>query len=229
MARSIEQLVNQQVLRWIEQQRKEERGGAKPTREEQRPMITVSREYGARGAELGQLVAARLGFGYFAQEIVHEIAKEARVRAQVVESVDERLQDRISEWVGELIDGGAFATSDYLRNLSKVVMSLGRVGRGVLIGRGAHLILDPARTLRVRTYAPLDVRIPRCMQQDHLDEAEARARVLRIDAERMAFYRQHFDVDVADPHLYDLLLNTGTLGMEDCADLVVEAYRTRFP
>jgi hypothetical protein len=229
MPRTIEQLVNQQVLRWIEEQRKEERGGHKPTREQQEPMITVSREYGARGAELGHVVADRLGFGYFAQEIVHEIAKEAKVRDQVVESVDERLQDRIAEWVGEMMEGGIFAPSDYLRNLSKVVLSLGRVGRGVLIGRGAHLILDSSRTLRVRTFAPLDVRIGWCIEHDGLSEAEARARVLRIDAERIAFYRQHFDVDVADPLLYDVLLNTGTLPMQDCADLVVRAYQARFP
>ncbi len=227
MARSIDQLVNQQVLRWAAEARaasERDKGGG----EQQQPMITISREFGGRGAEIGKLVAERLGFRFYAQEIVHEIARQAHVRQQLVESLDERLQDRIGQWVTELMQGGVFAPSDYLWNLSQVVFTLGRHGRGVIIGRGAHLILAPESTLRVRAYAPLDARIEYVMAREGLDRIEARAYTLRVDAERIAFYRQHFNVDVADPLLYDVMLNTGTMSVELCADLVEKAFRARF-
>lgn len=227
MARSIDQLVNQQVLRWAMEAKaaaERESGHA----EQQQPMITISREFGGRGAEIGRHVAERLGFRYYAQEIVHEIARQAHVRQQLVESLDERLQDRIGQWVTEMMQGGVFAPSDYLWNLSQVVITLGRHGRGVIIGRGAHLILASQSTLRVRAYAPLDTRIQWVIDHEGLDRAEARAYMLKVDAERMAFYRQHFNVDVADPLLYDMMLNTGTMSIDLCADLVVKAYRTRF-
>ena len=51
---------------------------------------------------------------------------------------------------------------------------------------------------------------------------------LRIDAERMAFHRQHFDADVADPHNYDVLLNSASIPIDACVDIVVRAFRSRF-
>jgi hypothetical protein len=227
MSRSIDQLVNERFQRWMAEQ---SAAGRKPKAEkvEQQPMIVFSREYGGRGAEIGQATADRLRFEFHAQELVHEIARRARVRQKLVESLDERAQDRIEQWVSEMMEGGVFAPSDYLRNLSKVIVALGRHGRGVIIGRGAHFILDPRRTLRVRAYAPLEVRVARIAEREELSLVEARAKTLRVDSERIAFYRQHFNVDVSDPLHYDLLLNTSTLSVEVCVELVIRAFKDRF-
>ena len=75
------------------------------------------------------------------------------------------------------MDGGGFAPSDYLRNLSQVVLTLGRHGKSVIVGRGAHLILEPAHTLRVRCYAPLEWRVEQIAQRERISLAGARARV----------------------------------------------------
>jgi hypothetical protein len=224
MIGSIDQIVNQQILRWQEERRIAERKQLAA----QQPMICISREYGARGGELGRIVAERIGFRYYAQELIHEIAEAGHVRKQVVESLDERIRDSISEWVTGLMKRGGFAPSDYLRNLSKVVLTLGRHGRGVIIGRGANFILDPKATLRIRTIAPLAMRVARIAERDNLDAAAARATVLRIDGERMAFNKQHYGADIRDPELYDLVVNVGTLGVEGAADTVVRAYEGKF-
>ena len=177
---------------------------------------------------MGRLVAERLGFRFYSQELIHDIAQEGRVRQQVVESLDERVQDGISEWVAGLIKRGVFASSDYLRNLSKVVLTLARHGKGVIIGRGAHFILDPKSTLRVRVIAPLELRVTRIAERDGLSEADARTKVLRIDGERTAFNKQHYGADLADPANYDLVVNAGTLGLEGAAEVTVGAFRFRF-
>jgi cytidylate kinase len=228
MSRSVEQLVNQQVLRWLEQQRVQYQHEQVQSREVQRPMLCISREFGALGGEIGRIVAEKLGFSFYAQELVHEVAKEAHVRKKVVESLDERIQSRINQRIGEMVSGGSFAATDYLHNLSKVVLTLGRHGKGVIIGRGAHLILDPKLTLRVRAYGPLESRVAHIAKREHMSPQEARAKVLRVDAERIAFYRQHFNVDVGSEKHFDLLLNTSEFSMEVCANLVIEAYKGRF-
>jgi cytidylate kinase len=227
MIGSIDQFVNQQILRWQEQRRIAAR---KPLEgaDLQQPTICISREYGARGAAMGRLIAARLGFRYYAQELIHDIAEAAHVRKQVVESLDERVQDGISEWVAGLIKRGVFAPSDYLRNLSKVVLTLANHGNGVIIGRGAHFILDRRTTLRVRVIAPLETRIARIAERDGLSDDKAKATILRIDAERVAFNKQHYGADLADPENYDLVVNAGTLGLEGAADVTVAAFRSRF-
>jgi cytidylate kinase len=226
MIGSIDQFVNQQILRWQEQRRIADRKRLEG--EFQQPTICISREYGARGAAMGRLVAERLGFRYYAQELIHDIAEAAHVRKQVVESLDERVQDGISEWVAGLIKRGVFAPSDYLRNLSKVVLTLANHGKGVIIGRGAHFILDRQTTLRVRVIAPLETRIARIAERDGLSDDKAKATILRIDAERVAFNKQHYGADLTDPENYDLVVNAGTLGLAGAADVTVAAFRSRF-
>jgi cytidylate kinase len=226
MIGSIDQFVNQQILRWQEQRRIADRKRLEG--EFQQPTICISREYGARGAAMGRLVAERLGFRYYSQELIHDIAEAAHVRKQVVESLDERVQDGISEWVAGLIKRGVFAPSDYLRNLSKVVLTLANHGKGVIIGRGAHFILDRQTTLRVRVIAPLETRVARIAERDGLSDDKAKATILRIDAERVAFNKQHYGADLADPVNYDLVVNAGTLGLEGAADVTVAAFRSRF-
>jgi hypothetical protein len=228
MISSIDHFVNQQILRWQEERRIAERQGAAVAIDGQHPTICVSREYGARGGEMGRLVAERLGFRYYAQELVHDIAEEAHVRQQIVESLDERVQDGISEWVSGLIKRGVFAPSDYLRNLSKVVLTLGRHGNGVIVGRGAHFILAPKTTLRVRVIAPLEVRVARIAKRDGIPIDEAQAKVIRIDAERVAFNKQHYRADITDPTHYDLVVNAGTMGVDGAAEQTIQAFRKRF-
>ena len=226
MVGSIDHFVDQQILLWQEERRIRERKGVEGN--VQRPTICISRQYGARGAAMGRLVADRLGFRFYSDELIHDIAEAAHVRQQVVESLDERVQDGIAEWVAGLIKRGVFAPSDYLRNLSKVVLTLGRHGKGVIIGRGAHFLLDGNTTLRVRVIAPLDARVARVAERDGLSEADARAKVTRIDDERVAFNRQHYNADIRDPNNYDLVVNAGTLGVEGGAAQTVAAFQFRF-
>jgi cytidylate kinase len=227
MIGSVDHFVERQILLWQEERRIAERKGIEG-KTVQQPMICVSRQYGARGAEMGRLVAEQLGFRFYSQELIHDVAQEAQVRDQLIESLDERVQDSISSWVSGLIKRGVFAPSDYLRNLSKVVLTLGRHGKGVIVGRGAHFLLDPQATLRVRVIAPLEVRVARIAARDALGPDEARAKIQRIDGERMAFNKQHYGADIGDPSHYDLILNAGTLGIDGAAELTVRAFRIRF-
>jgi hypothetical protein len=227
MIGSIDHFVDRQIQLWQEERRIAERKGIQG-KATQQPMVCVSRQYGARGAEMGRLVADQLGFRFYSQELIHDVAQEAHVREQLVESLDERVQDSISAWVSGLIKRGVFAPSDYLRNLSRVVLTLGRHGKGVIVGRGAHFLLDPHATLRVRVVAPIEARVARIAARDELTESEARAKILRIDEERIAFNKQHYGADIADASNYDLVVNAGTLGIEGSADLVVRAFRGRF-
>jgi hypothetical protein len=227
MIGNVDHFVNRQILLWQEERKIAERKGIEG-KSVQQPMVCVSREYGARGAEMGRMMAEQLGFRFYSQELIHDVAQAAQVRDQLVESLDERVQDSISAWVSGLIKRGVFAPSDYLRNLSKVVLTLGRHGKGVVVGRGAHFLLDPQVTLRVRVIAPIELRMARIAARDGLSRDDARAKILRIDGERIAFNKQHYGADISDPSHYDLMVNAGTLGIEGAADLTVRAFRTRF-
>lgn len=231
MSRSIEQMIEEKVLRWEQERRSASTPPPSSVRNiapAQRPILTISRECGSRGGALGRLVASQLGFEFFSQELVHKIATAARVEASTVGSLDERARGGLEVMLREMIDGKAFAADDYLLHLKRVIEDTGRQGRSVIIGRGGHLLLDPALTMRVRTYATLEARAANVAESQQTSREEALSTVRSVDRERAAFYRKYFNVDWSDPALFDLSINTSAMPLERCADIVAAAFRSRF-
>lgn len=222
---NIDQLVLRRIEQWENQRKVAEAAGQIG----QKPTITISRSYGARGRAIGEIVATRLGLSFYDKEIVEQIADRAHVRQRVVESLDDRLRTRIGNWVGEQFDSGHFSYSDYLDNLSRVLLTIATQESSVIVGRGANFVLAPARTLRIRADAPLDTRAQRIARAHNLAERDARALILRTDAERQAFVRRHFDQDVCLADHYDLVINTAVFAEDAAADLIIEAFGRRFP
>jgi cytidylate kinase len=96
------------------------------------------------------------------------------------------------------------------------------------VGRGAFFILDARFTLRVRCHAPLEWRVEQMAKRRSIGEAEAREMTLRIDAERVNFYRDNFELDVRQPEHFDLLLDTSAKAEKECVGAIVEAFEARF-
>ena len=226
MTRSITEIIERQVRRWEQQPDAPSSRGPLPR--SQQPVITISSAYGALGADIGRMLAGQLGFDIFDREMVDRIADSAKVRQQVVASLDERQQDLISEYIAGQFSSDTFTNSDYLRHLCRVTLTIGQHGRSVLIGRGSQFILEPGKTLRVRTIAPLEARVIRIAEAQDLSPKEARAEVLRRDADRLAFCRSHFNRDVSDPRASDLVINTTHYGPEQAASLIRHAFEARF-
>jgi cytidylate kinase len=210
----IEAVVDRQVRAWEERRE-----------DEHRPVITISREYGARGAEIGRCVARRADFAYWDQEVVHRIAEDTRMPLAMFVSLDEHRQEEIQELIHEC---GGVSSDDYLRGLLRVVHTIGEHGRSVIVGRGAHYILGPENALRVRIVRPLEGRIDTIARETGLDRPDVLAHIRTTDADRRAFTRHTFDRDGDAPADYDLTVNSGTLGVEASADLIMNAYRARF-
>lgn len=228
MPRSVEQIVNHQVLRWIAGQAAKDQAPSSQVREAQRPMITISRQFGALGGDVGRRAAEELGIGFWSQEIVHEVARRSDVRAQVVASLDERTQTGVQHFVDNLLRVRGFSSSDYIRALTETVVSISRRRSGVFVGRGAHLMLVPNRTLRVRCYGTPEHRAQHVAARDGLSFEEAYAKLARVDAERDVFHQQSFKHDITDPMNFDLMLNTSTMSVNDAAATVASAFRARF-
>jgi cytidylate kinase len=224
MAWSIEEQVDRQIRKWLEQQRRSEQ---EPRVGEQQPMICISREFGAQGLEIARIVAGRLDFDLYERDLVEEIAHSARLRQRAFESLNAATRSELNRRIEEQFTRGAFATSDYLRTLSQILLTLGRHGHGIVVGRGAQFVLDPGATLRVRVYAPMDIRVARVAASLDLPPQEARARVLHEDAERAAFCWRNFGRDVRDPASYDLLLSSGSLSLAACSSLVIDAFQAK--
>jgi cytidylate kinase len=185
--------------------------------------IAVSREAGTHAAAIAREVGDRLGWPVYDRELLQRIADNMGVRRTLLESVDER---HVS-WLNECLEGfatvAAVSQSAYVRHLVETLLSLSTHGQCVIVGRGATNVLPLATTLRVRVVAPLDHRIEAVRREHGISPKEAARKVETTDRERSRFVKDHFLIDTAASHNYDLILNVARFARAECADLIIAA------
>ncbi len=224
---SVHDLVEQQVQRWMAEQKR--KGEAPPVREPARPIVTVSRQAGTSGTELARRAAEALGFRLWDQELVQRIAEQSGAPETLLRAVDERARSAIEDLLSGILMGEAGTETEYVAQLTRLFHAIAHHGSAVVVGRGAQFVIPTEASLRVRIVAPLDVRVRTLAGVRRTSEAEARAEVDRLDRERSTFIRHHYQRDAADPCAYDLVLNVGGVPPAHAADVIVAAYRAKFP
>jgi cytidylate kinase len=187
--------------------------------------ISISREVGALGETVAREVGRRLGCPVYDREIVEKIAEELRQPASALQQLDERPVHWVEDWVRGLTLGQPLVSPDaYLHYLIATIRGMAEVGRCVIVGRGSTWILPPQSTLRVRLVADLPDRIKAVEKRRNLSEREAAAWLRGTETERTEFLRKHFGIDPADPHHYDVVLNSSRLSVTESADVIVQTF-----
>lgn len=222
--RNLDRLVEEQVQRWMMHQRA--RAAAHPAPVIARPIVTISREAGAHGTEVGRHVASRLGFSFWDQELVHRIAEQSG--AADLSYVDEREVNAVEGLIADILMGDPVNREGYAERLLALIVAISRRGNAVVVGRGAQFVVPGEDALRVRVVGDLEARVHNMMADARLPEREARHRLERIDRERSAFIRHRYGKDAAQPGAYDLLVNATSLSVEQAAQVIVGAYQAKF-
>mgnify|MGYP001812346113 CR=1 FL=1 len=183
-------------------------------------VVTVSRGYGSHGKHVARSLAKRLGVRACDRDILEAVAMRANVDLALVERLDETIrQTGIEPWKA-LFQGKSFSEERYLHHLVKVVMNISQKG-GVIIGRGAHLILGPAHAFRVRIVGSLDVCAARIADREQLDPDAARQRVEKVDRQRADYLHRLYGVDMADCSVHDLIINSDRFDIGQMVDLIL--------
>ena len=187
--------------------------------------ITISREAGSRGSGIARLVGVKLGWTVYDQELLEYIAHEVHLRMGVFESLDEPTFDWSQGWLARLLGNQWQNQEDYIVLLAKVILAIGLHGEAIIVGRGAGCILPRDRSLNVRLIANDPDRISYISQTERLTPLEAERHMREKDEQRRTFVRKYFRRESADPHEYDLILDSSMLGEETCAEVIVAALR----
>jgi cytidylate kinase len=114
----------------------------------------------------------------------------------------------------------------YLATMKAVIEQVGKHGDVVIVGRGSQVILkDLPNTLHALMIAPVEQRIDDTAEREGLSHDAAVKRVHEVDKGRATFHRKFFKVEVDDPALYHLTLNTGLLSLEQAAQAIADSAR----
>jgi cytidylate kinase len=185
-------------------------------------VVTVSRNFGAMGKETAQLLADTLEVRCCDRYILQEVARRAHVDEALVKVLDEHISHIDEHWWKGLIQKNAFTYEEYYKYLVKTVFSISLRG-GVIIGRGANLILGPERAFRVRIVGSPERCADRVARRENISLEEARQKVDDVDRERAEYIRKLYDTDIDDPLSYDLVLNSDRLNRVEMTELILQA------
>jgi len=116
----------------------------------------------------------------------------------------------------------------YLETMSVIIREIAESGRVVILGRGSQLILrDMPRVLHVLCVAPPELRWERLAKRESIPLEEAKKQAVQYDQARAAFHKKFWKVDVEDPRLYDLTIDTARLSYDASAELIATAARIK--
>lgn len=181
-------------------------------------IVAISETAGSLGNEIGQRLATRLGYRFADREI---IAKAAERFGENVADLRHVAEEKPTLWE-RLTD----TQQRYKLYLEAIILEMAREDNVVLAGLASAIVLRPvAHAVRVRTNAPDRIRAARVEQQQGLTHEAALDHVHETDHERAARVKFLYQVNVDDPLLYDLVLNTERVMADEGARLVEEVLR----
>ena len=185
-------------------------------------VVTVSRGYGSLGKIIAQALADRLGVRCCDRSILEGVAKHADVDVELVKRLDENIEPSVALPWTAFFKGKSFHKERYLHYLVKVVLNISKQG-GVIVGRGAHLILGPRKAFRVRVIGSLEVCAQRVAEREPLDIEAARERVTTINRQRADYLQQLYRESINDCSDYDLVINTDRFGVDQAIELILHS------
>lgn len=194
-----------------------------------RPFITISREAGSGGKLIAKAVAKSLGFKFYNKKLIELTARKAKKRKALIASLDEKDRGFVTDLVHSLLNPDYVSEHAYISNLCKVVLSVARKGNCVILGRGGNFITNQYGGLHIRVAAPFLVRAGYTAQYEGYTIYQARERMKKYDKKRKEFIKQYFGKNPSNSNYYDLVINTTYLGIDQARDIVIAAFKRKFP
>lgn len=190
-------------------------------------VITISREFGSGGRTIGKQVAERLGIPCYDQELIEKIEEKSGLAKEFIAERGEytlRGGWLANAFADRSLNG--LSVQDYLWTIQrKTILELAEEGPCVIVGRCADYILDgKADLLKVFVHASIETRAKRIVEK-YGESSEAPEKRLRDkDIRRSAYYHFYTDMEWGVAKNYDISLDSGTLGLDRCVEIITSLY-----
>jgi len=200
------------------------------------PFVAISREYGAGGHSLAEVLIERLeredgpafsGWRLFDRALCEQVAADPGLRVSLESLVGEEFHEGFDDYL-RTVFGGESPQAKVDRRVFRAIRGVCTLGRAVVVGRGAAIVTrDLPRGVRVRLVSSPENRLKRIMREARIGAAAARKSLERRDSHRARMAKTYFKEDIADPLLYDCVWNVDSTPLEEIAESLVGLIRRR--
>ena len=196
-------------------------------------VLTIGRQLGSGGRAVGRILAERLGIALYDRQLLTLAARQSGLAPCCFEEADEKHSHRLLSTLIGYLRSPFTGTSGHVDNMlsedalfqiqSDVIRDIAEQESALFVGRCADYILrDHPRRLSIFLTADRSDRIARLCASEKLTEAEAEARMGRIDARRAAYYNYYSSRAWGEAATYDLCINSSRLGIEATAECILQ-------
>lgn len=199
-------------------------------------VITISREFGSGGRELGRKLAEYLGIYFFDREIVARIAEESQVTADYVDELFDRgtTMDFPVSMVGTIsyAIGANDSTMKFYAKQKEVLEALAAQGDCVVVGRNGDVVLEDMKPFRIFVHSDMETKIRRCMDRapegENLTEKEMKKAITRVNRGRQMMHDTIADIPWGDKNGYHVCVNTSEMSIDDYVPALGEMAKAWF-
>lgn len=182
------------------------------------PVVTISREAGARGnsiakalvAELtaSEMIAKNRPWTVFNQDLLQYVIQEHHLPERTADYFPEDQPEEVRSLIGELLGLHPGVTTS-ARKVAETLRRLAEAGNAIIVGRGANLVTaNMTHAIHVRLIGDVQIRVRHFAKLHHLTLDAAHDEVVKRDLARKRYIRKNFGRDIEDARQYDLILNT---------------------
>ena len=189
-------------------------------------IITISREFGSGGHEIGKQAAERLGIECYDSRLIRMASEKSCISEKYLKDVDEKranpwLYTVPSEYADEMT-GFGLPLNDMLFNVqSQIIRQLAHQESCIIIGRCADFVLaDYPGVTSFFIHAEWADRVARIMERQNLKEREAESLIRKMDKQRALYYNFFSDKKWGRPESFDIMVNSSHVGMEGCVRMI---------
>jgi cytidylate kinase len=187
----------------------------------QHPVITISRDYGSGGDIIATRLSQRLDVPLYDHELLQAVAARMQEDPAIIRQIDEGIGRVKDLWLYRLLSGKDVSYDTYRDTLIKLILTIGRMG-GVVVGRGAHIVLASSCALRVRIAGTPEICARRMTAGGHGEEVAELDKALRTNHSRGKFVWEMFASRLSDASQFDVVVNTDRMeDFEDAVDMLV--------
>ena len=199
-------------------------------------IITIGREYGSGGRQIGKALAERLGISYYDKEIITLAAKKSGLAEEFIAGNEQRVRSgMMHNFSATASYHNGFFANHYLPLSENIFIAQAQVIRdiaakesAVIVGRCADYVLrDDPDTVKVFVKADMPSKIDRAVKYYGMEKDKAEDRIRKADKQRASYYNYYATATWGDVENYDLVVDTGVLGVEGAVELIAKCIELR--
>lgn len=200
-------------------------------------VVTIARQFGSGGREIGKKLAEKLNIGFYDKELIFLAAKQSGINPEVLEKYDEKATNSLlySLSVGASAFGAGLLGVPQVTLNEKIFSAQSDIIKKaaetpcVIVGRCADYVLRERNDcIRVFIYADFDFRVERaCREHPEIPKDKAVSVIRKTDKTRENYYNYYSSLKWGNPENYDLCVNSATLGTDGTVALIEDYIRER--